>query len=112
MFQYERLHRDASPYRVDAFSTVYLVTAMSLNIKNDETCQLAGELARLTGETMTGAITIALRERLDREHRARSASQRLREMRVIADRCARLLKPGPSAIEHGDLLYDQRGLPH
>ena len=31
---------------------------MSLNIKNDETCQLAGELARLTGETMTGAITV------------------------------------------------------
>ena len=29
------------------------------NIENDETCQLAGELARLTGETMTGAITIA-----------------------------------------------------
>ena len=85
---------------------------MSLNIKNDETCQLARELARLTGETMTGAITIALRERLDREHRARSAPQRLREMRVIADRCARLLKPGPSAVEHGDLLYDQRGLPH
>ena len=106
------LHRDASPHKVDAFSTVYLVTAMSLNIKNDETCQLAGDLARLTGETMTGAITIALRERLDRERRARSASQRLREMRVIADRCARVLKPGPSAVEHGELLYDQRGLPH
>ena len=29
---------------------------MSLNIKNDETCHLAAELARLTGETMTGAI--------------------------------------------------------
>ncbi len=38
---------------------------MSLNIKNDETYRLAGELARLTGETMTGAITVALRERRD-----------------------------------------------
>ena len=36
---------------------------MSLNIKNEETCRLAGELAHLTGETMTGAITVALRER-------------------------------------------------
>ena len=44
---------------------------MSLNIKNEETCRLAGELARLTGETMTGAITVALRERLEREKRAR-----------------------------------------
>ena len=33
---------------------------MSLNIKNPETCELARELAQLTGETMTGAITVAL----------------------------------------------------
>lgn len=39
---------------------------MSLNIKNEETCRLAGELAKLTGDTMTGAITVALRERLQR----------------------------------------------
>ena len=91
--------------------TVYLVIAMGLNIKNDETCQLAGELARLTGDTMTGAITVALRERLERERRARGAARRLREMRAIAERCARLLGPGPSAVEHGDVLYDERGLP-
>lgn len=84
---------------------------MGLNIKNDETCQLAGELARLTGDTMTGAITIALRERLERERRVRSAGKRLEDMRAIADRCARLLAPGPSATEHGDVLYDDRGLP-
>ena len=81
---------------------------MGLNIKNQETCQLAGELARLTGETMTGAITIALRQRLDRERRVRDAAHRLRDMRAIADRCARLLGPGPSAVEHGDALYDER----
>ena len=38
---------------------------MSLNIKNVETCRLAGELAHLTGETKTGAITVALKERLE-----------------------------------------------
>lgn len=84
---------------------------MSLNIKNEETCQLAAELASLTGESKTGAIKVALRQRLDRELRTRSATQRLKEMRIIADRCARLLKPGPSAVEHGDLLYDDQGLP-
>ena len=84
---------------------------MSLNIKNDETCRLAGELARLTGETMTGAVTVAVRERLERERRARGAERRLREMRAIAERCAKLLGPGPSAVEHGDVLYDERGLP-
>ena len=84
---------------------------MGLNIKNPETCELAGELARLTGETKTGAITVALRERLDRERRIRDAAHRLQEMRAIADRCARLLAPGPSAIDHADVLYNDRGLP-
>ena len=37
---------------------------MSLNIRDAEICRLAGELARLTGETTTGAVTVALRERL------------------------------------------------
>ena len=84
---------------------------MSLNIKNDETCRLASELARLTGETMTGAITVALRERLDREKRERSVEARIQKMRATAERCAKLLAPGPSAVEHGDVLYDERGLP-
>lgn len=97
--------------RVEGQSIFYLLNVMGLNIKNDETCQLASELAHLTGDTMTGAITIALRERLERERRARGVEKRLRHMRGIAERCARLLGPGPSAIEHGDVLYDDRGLP-
>ena len=84
---------------------------MSLNIKNPETCRLASELARLTGETMTGAITVALRERLAREKRERSVEARVQKLRTIAERCAKLLGPGPSAVEHGDMLYDERGLP-
>ena len=84
---------------------------MSLNIKNNETCRLADELAKLTGETMTGAITVALRERLEREKRVRIVETRVQEMRAIAERCAKLMGPGPSAVEHGDMLYDERGLP-
>ena len=84
---------------------------MSLNLKNEETCRLAGELARLTGETMTGAITVALSERLEREKHRRNADVLARELHAIGQRCASLLGPGPSAVEHGDLLYDDRGLP-
>ena len=84
---------------------------MGLNIKNEETCRLARELARLTGESMTEAITVALRERLGRRRRERNVDERLRELRAIAERCAKLMGPGPSAVEHGDLLYDERGLP-
>ena len=86
---------------------------MSLNIKNEETCELARELATLTGESMTSAITVALRERLERERHERSAETRIRRLRAIRKRCARLLKAGgPSAIEHEDLLYDENGLPN
>ena len=84
---------------------------MSLNIKNEETCRLASELARLTGETMTGAITVALEQRLERERRQRGASDRLRRMRAVAERCAKLLREGEGPVDHGDLLYDERGLP-
>jgi antitoxin VapB len=39
---------------------------MALNIKNAETEALAADVARLTGETKTAAITTALRERRQR----------------------------------------------
>ena len=84
---------------------------MSLNIKNDQACRLARELAQLTGETMTGAITVALEQRLARERRQRGVDARLREMRAIAERCAKLLRAGGPPVDHGDLLYDDRGLP-
>lgn len=84
---------------------------MTLNIKNEETCRLARDLARLTGDTMTGAITLALRERLAREERRRDLDARVEELLAIGRRCAESLQPGPSAVEHGDLLYDDDGLP-
>ena len=84
---------------------------MSLNIKNEETCQLASELAHLTGETMTSAITVALKERLEREKSERSTEARVQRLLAIGQRCASMLGDGPSAVEHGDFLYDERGLP-
>ena len=39
---------------------------MSLNIKSEETHELTRELARLTGESLTEAVTTAVRERLER----------------------------------------------
>ena len=85
---------------------------MSLNIKNEETHRLARELAQLTGETMTGAITVAIRDRLERERRERGVEARIRKLRAIRKRCRGLLKDGPSAVEHGDFLYDENGLPN
>ncbi|MBC7668411.1 type II toxin-antitoxin system VapB family antitoxin [Caulobacter sp. DWR2-3-1b2] len=45
---------------------------MALSIKTREADQLARDLAKLTGETMTQAVTVALKERLERETSART----------------------------------------
>ena len=64
---------------------------------NETVRQLAGELAQLTGESMTTAITVALEERLERERRQRDVEARLKRMRAISGRCGELLREaGPS----------------
>ncbi len=83
---------------------------MSLNIKNTETHQLIQELAALTGETQTMAVTIAVRERLDRLRHLREAGLADRLLAIGADTASRLREPWRSA-EHGDLLYDEKGIP-
>ncbi len=85
---------------------------MSLNIKNNEAHELARELAELTGETMTEAVIVALRERVSR---VRSTADRnfARKEAILAigrDVAARL-SPEILAVDHGDLLYDELGLP-
>jgi antitoxin VapB len=83
---------------------------MGLNIKNDETYRLVEELAKLTGETMTAAVTRAVRERLERLQRQRDGGLADRLLRIGKDCAARLKEPFRSAA-HGDVLYDERGLP-
>ncbi len=45
---------------------------MALSIKTEKADRLARDLAKLTGETMTEAVTVALEERLEREQAART----------------------------------------
>ena len=83
---------------------------MSMNIKNKEANQLARQLSKLTGESLTIAVTEAVRERLDRvrgEHGVDLAERLL----LIGRDCAAHLKEPFRSIDHGDMLYDDRGLP-
>ena len=84
---------------------------MSFKSENDEIQRLAEELASLTGETVSEAVMVALRERLERVRHERSVEERLQAIRAISERTSRMLRDGPSAVEHGDLLYDEPGLP-
>lgn len=85
---------------------------MSMNIKNEDAHKLARQLARLTGESLTEAVTEAVRERLkraqDKDKHAAKLSDRLLE---IGRDCAMRLKEPFSSTDHGDLLYDEKGLP-
>jgi antitoxin VapB len=83
---------------------------MSMNIKSEEAHRLARELARLTGESMTVAVTKAVRERLERVRRNEASGLADRLLAIGKDCAARFKEPFRSA-DHGDLLYDERGLP-
>jgi antitoxin VapB len=83
---------------------------MAMNIKNDETQRLANELSEITGESLTAAITEAVRERLERVQSAQGAGLADRLLRIGKDCAAHLKEPFRSA-DHGDILYDERGLP-
>jgi antitoxin VapB len=83
---------------------------MGMNIKNKETYQLTKQLAKLTGESLTTAVTEAVRERLDRVRSERGVDIAERLL-VIGRDCAAHLKMPFRQIEHDKMLYDERGLP-
>lgn len=78
---------------------------MSLNIKNEETHRMAQELAALTGESMTVAVTEAVRERLARV-KSKGMAERIRK---ISKECSARLKGRPLP-DIDELLYDENGL--
>ena len=83
---------------------------MSLNIKNEQTHRMARELARLTGESMSAAVNEAIRERLELV-RGKSNDEMLKRIMKIAEESGPRWKEPYRSREHGDLLYDEKGLP-
>lgn len=85
---------------------------MALSIKDPEADRLARRLAAATGESLTHAIVVALRERLARLDKIRRGRQRslAEELDEIALHCAAL----PLQDERSDdeiVGYDEQGLP-
>ncbi len=79
-----------------------------LNIKNPETRRLADELSGLTGESVTEAVTQALRERLERKRKARSKEGVAEKLLEIGRRAA--ARPVLDDREPDEILYDEFGL--
>jgi antitoxin VapB len=83
---------------------------VALNIRSPETEALATELARLTGETKTEAVTKAVRDRLERVKRGRQRRSLADELDAIGKQCAAL--PVLDSRASDEILgYDEHGLP-
>jgi antitoxin VapB len=81
---------------------------LTLNVKDPEAHRLAEAIAEETGETLTRAVTEALRERYERIRR-RQGKASIAELRSIAERAAAHVKR--PYVDHAELLYDENGLP-
>jgi antitoxin VapB len=83
--------------------------ANQLNIKSEDGYRLATELSVLTGESLTTAVTEALRERLDREQRLRDRAARLTRLTALAGEIRSSLRRLPGGGH--SYLYDEGGRP-
>lgn len=81
-----------------------------LNIKNPETDRLARQLAAATGESLTEAVTRAIKERLERTTGQRRARSLREEVERIQERVSQLSVLDPRSAEE-ILGYDENGLP-
>ncbi len=81
---------------------------MSLSVKDPEAYRLAREIADRTGETLTKVVIDSLRDRQEKVEKKRTKAT-VDEMMAIAKRAAVGVKR--PYIDHGDLLYDEYGLP-
>lgn len=89
-----------------------LVSPMALNIRDRQAHELARELAQATGETMTGAVITALKERLERLRGRREVDRTERAARLMAHGKAFANLPVLDRRSPDEIVgYDEVGLP-
>ncbi len=81
---------------------------MSLNVKDPEAHRLAQAIAKATGETLTRAVTEALRERYERLRQG-DPEILAADIRAIAKRASVYIKR--PYLDHAEFLYDDHGVP-
>ncbi len=80
---------------------------VQLNIKNAEATAIAGELAALTGTSVTQVVLEALRAR----KRELSKEDKLKRVMEISRAAAARMSPETLALDIDEYLYDEYGLP-
>ncbi len=80
---------------------------MALNIKDASVHEAVKQIAKLTGESQAQAVATAVNERLARLQGDDLAARLL----IIGHKAASRMNPETKQLDHGALLYDERGLP-
>ena len=80
---------------------------MGMNIKNEEAHRLATQVASIYDESLTEAVTVALRERLARA----TADDRLERLRILAHDISIRMPKGLDRESVNSMLYNELGLP-
>lgn len=81
---------------------------MSMNIKDPEAHRLAREMARLTGKSMTHVV----RESLEQHYEVLARERRRADVTELLGIARRVAERADGAVpDHGELLYDDKGLP-
>jgi antitoxin VapB len=83
----------------------------SLNIKNEETVRLVRELSRRTGQSMTGAITLAVKAQLE-EKKPNPRAGLAKWLDELTRETSAMMNDGRTTHELFEELYDaETGLP-
>ena len=84
---------------------------MSLSIKDSKTDAIVRQLAALTGESITEAVFVSVKERLERLKSKNSPYSLAQELDAIAQRCASL--PVVDSRPPEEIIgYDEQGFLH
>ena len=80
---------------------------MGMNIKSEEAHRLATQVASIYDESLTEAVTVALRERLARA----TVDDRLERLRILAHEISIRMPKGATRESVDSMLYNELGLP-
>jgi antitoxin VapB len=94
-----------------------IISAMSkhepvkqLNLKDNETYELASQVARLHGTSLNAAVKAALEEKLKRDVRALSLEREIARITALAESYS--ARVGPRTMTDDEAIgYDEHGLP-
>lgn len=80
---------------------------MALNIKDPAVHHAVKQIAKITGESQAQAVATSVNERLARLQQEDLAARLL----AIGHKTASRMTADTKRLDHGELLYDDRGLP-